>query len=231
MKIKKVSFFFSLGLAVSLFLLTTQAFAVQPGFVEAKKTPGTPPGKPTGGPDKPHGKPQHFKGTIKAAGPGSLTLTLADGTDVPFIIANDTRIKAPGIKGETEAVLQVDLQAMVLAVPNENGDLVARSIMIIPGKPDLTHRVGWVTEYTDSSITILAHDGNLYTFALTGDTKILPMGSAVEKGDLVTVIAPRDPTSADWTAIGIVVHPDGSGAGSMPPTGTPTPVPTPIIIP
>jgi hypothetical protein len=226
MKIKKVSLLMSVGLIVSLLLLTTQAFAARPVSVDAKNTPGTPPGKPTGGPGKTHGKPQHFKGIIKAAGAGSLTLTLDDGTDVNFIIGPDTRIKAPGIKGETDAVLQVGLQAMVQAVADDGGNLVARSIMIIPGKPVLAHRVGWVTEYTPGvSITIQAHDGNLYTFTLLPDAKILPAERAGELavGSRVTIIAPRDPASLGWTAFGIVVHPAGSGEGSLPPTSTAVP--------
>jgi len=226
MKIKKVSLLLSLGLMVSLFLLTTQAFAVQPGFVDAKKTPGTPPGKPTGGPDKSHGKPQNYKGIIADFSDISLALTLDDGTPVNFTINDETRIKAPGLHGEaTGAVLQKGQHAMVQAVPDEAGNLVARSIMIIPGKPALTHRVGWVTELTEDSITILAHDGLLYTFTLTDETKILPAERAGELAidSRVTIISPRDPASLGWIAMGIVVHPKGSGEGSAPPTGTPTP--------
>lgn len=103
-----------------------------------------------------------------------------------------------------------------------------------PGQPTFQHVVGWVTEYSEgSSITILGHDGNTYTFALSEDTKILPKGRAdeLEIGSRVTIIAPRLPASADWSALGIVVHPAGSGAGSAPPTGTPTTAPTPTETP
>jgi len=114
---------------------------------------------------------------------------------------------------------------MALAVRDQNNSLLARSVMVIPGKPVRTHRVGWVTEYTPGvSITILAHDGNTYAFLLTADTKILPAERAGELGigSRVTLIAPRDPALLGWTAFGIVVHPAGSGEGSLPPaTATP----------
>ncbi len=102
------------------------------------------------------------------------------------------------------------MNAMVQARRDESNNLVARSIMIIPGKPVRTHRVGEVTAYTEGeSITILAKDGNSYTFTLTADTKILPPERAEELavGSWVTIIAPRDPASLGWTAQGIVVHP------------------------
>src|SRR5574337_307422 len=119
------------------------------------------------------------------------------------------------------------MQAMVQAVADQNGNLTACAVMVIPGQPTRVHRVGWVTAYSftpgvGGSITIQASDGQSYSFTLTGDTKILPAGNEVATNSRVTVIARRDP-SLGWTAFGIVVHPEGSGAGSMPPTPTATP--------
>ena len=229
MKSKRFSLLIGFGLVAALFAVTTHAFAGPAAVTAAKNTPaapGTPHGKPTGQPGKGHGKPEHYKGIIAAADATSLTLTLADGTSVNFGINADTRIKAPGLHGETAAILQVGLQAMVQAERDENSNLVARSVMIIPGKPVLAHRVGWVTEYSPGvSITIQAHDGNFYTFTLTAETKILPAERAGELavGSRVNIISPRDPAALGWTAQGIVVHPAGSGAGSAPATATPTP--------
>ena len=115
-----------------------------------------------------------------------------------------------------------------MAFTDQDGNLMARSVMAIPGQPIRVHRVGWVTEYLEgTSITIQASDGQLYTFSLTDTTKILPPGqeSALVVGARVTIIAPRDPSGLGWTAIGIVVHPSGSGEGSQPPTATATAAP------
>jgi len=229
-----------LTLALSLFFVTSQAFA---GSATAgpKKTPGPP---LTPGPQKTpgaqatenagehgKGKPQNFRGTIAAVDTSSLTLTLRDGSSVPFVLTSDTRIKIPGRTGSS-ASLQVGMQAMVQARDDGSGNLVARAVMAIPGQPVRVHRVGWVTQYTPGvSITIQASDGNDYTFTLTADTKILPGSSEVTVGSRVTIIAPRDPSAVGWTAIGIVVHPEGSGAGSMPPTATATEVPTAMPTP
>ncbi len=93
----------------------------------------------------------------------------------------------------------------------------------------LAIRVGWVTAYTPgASITIEGQDGSLFTFSLTNNIKILPMkrSSQLAVGSRVTILAKRDPSTGGWTAFGIVVHPAGSGAGSMPPTLTPTTAPS-----
>ena len=81
----------------------------------------------------------------------------------------------------------------------------------MPGKPTKIHRVGTVTAYSaGTSITIQDKDGNLFTFALTADTKILPPDTTRTLGDgaRVTIISRRDPSGGPLTAQGIVVHPD-----------------------
>jgi hypothetical protein len=101
----------------------------------------------------------------------------------------------------------------------------------------LSLHVGWVTSYTaNTSITIEGHDGTFFTYALTGNVKILPMSRASllttgATGLRVTILAKRDPSSCGWTAFGIVVHPVGSGAGSAPPTATPTVTSSPTATP
>ena len=222
-----------LTLTIGLFFVTTQALAgptTESGNPKGPPTAGHTPGPQNtpGAQATEHanqsgkGKPQNFRGTIAAVDASSLTLTLSDGSSVTFALTSDTRIKIPGRNG-SGASLQVGMQAMVQARDDGSGNLVARAVMAIPGQPTRVHRVGWVTEYTPGvSITIQASDGNTYPFALTADTKILPAGNEVTVGSRVTIIAPRDPSALGWTAIGIVVHPAGSGAGSMP-AATPTP--------
>src|SRR5574341_2011064 len=234
---KKIPLLLILTLALGLFFVTSQALA-SPATAGPKKTPGPP---LTPGPQNTpgaqailhaanqdcRGRHQNYRGTIASTSP--LQLTLRDGIPSPtFTVTSDTRMKFPGPNGST-ATLQVGMQAMVQAVADQNGNLTACAVMVIPGQPTRVHRVGWVTAYNftpgvGGSITIQASDGQSYTFTLTGDTKILPQDRAGElgSGSRVTVIARRDP-SLGWTAFGIVVHPEGSGAGSMPPTATATP--------
>ncbi|HEY2980425.1 MAG TPA: DUF5666 domain-containing protein [Anaerolineales bacterium] len=236
---KKIRLGLMLILSVAMLLATTQVMASPAHSTDAIKTPATPAGPPSGNTPGPpstppgqsgqshsglNGKPENYKGTVAAVDASSITLTLGDGSPVTIGLNADTRIKVPGLKGATTANIQVGMTAMVQAIRDENENLIARSVMVIPGMPTKAHRVGWVTEYTPgASITIQAHDGVLYTFALTADTKILPAERAGELAidSLVTIIAPRDPSGLGWTAFGIVVHPAGSGAGSAPPTPTP----------
>jgi len=159
-----------------------------------------------------HGKPEILRGMLASVDASSMTITLADGTTATVGITPDTKIHVPGPQSAGE-VLVAGMRVVVMALTDPNTDgLVARMVIAIPGQPVRAHRVGTVTAYTaGSSITIQATDGNSYTFALTGDTRILPQDRAgdLAVGSLVTVIAPRVPSSLDWTAKGIVVHPAG----------------------
>lgn len=233
-----------LALTIGLFFVRTQALAGPITGVNPKGTPPNPAHTPKsqntpGAQATEHanqngkGRHQNFRGTIAAVDSSSLTLTLGDGSSVPFSLTPDTRIKIPGRSGSS-AGLQVGMQAMVQAVADESGNLTALAVMAIPGRPVRAHRVGWVTAYTPGvSITIQASDGNTYTFALTAGAKILPaeLASQLAVSSRVTIIAPRDPGSLGWTAMGIVVHPAGSGGGSMPPTATSTPSEVPSATP
>ena len=99
---------------------------------------------------------------------------------------------------------------MVQAIRDQSDNLVARSVMVIPGKPAKAHRVGIVTAYSPGeSITIEDKNGDTFTFSLNDDTKLLPPGRAetLAVGSRVTVIAPRDPASGGTLAKGIVIHP------------------------
>ncbi len=155
---------------------------------------------------KPHGQPTILRGTLTNVSATSITLTLEDGTSQTVGLTTDTQIKVPGPKSEGDTLLN-GMHVIVMAFPDQSNDLVARAVLVVPGQPVRVHRVGTVTAYSaGSSITIKATDGNTYTFALTSNTQILPSGAQVTTGALVTIIAPRDPSTLVWTATAIVVH-------------------------
>jgi hypothetical protein len=205
-----------------MMFVSTQAFAsptTMPGLKGTPDLTGTP---KTKGPEKAtekasekndkqadKGKHKNFKGTVAAYDASNITLTLKDGSSVSIALTGDTRIKFAG-KKDSGAVVEVGMTAMVQALRDENGNLTARSVMVIPGKPVKIHRVGIVTEYIGgSSITIQDKDGNTFTFTVIADTKLLPAERAADlaAGSRVTIIAPRDPASGGVNVTGIVIHP------------------------
>lgn len=205
---------------IILLLITTQVFASP---AAAQNGPHTPVPKTPGAhatekandnatkqADKPpHGKHENFKGTVTTVDSGSITLTLRDSSSVTIGLSADTRMKFPGPKDLRPTTVQVGMKAMVQAIRDQAGNLIARSVMVIPGKPAKIHRVGIVTEYrAGASITIQAKDGNTYTFTLSSDTKILPAerSGQLAVGSLVTIIAPRDVANGGAVAKGIVVR-------------------------
>jgi hypothetical protein len=218
MKTYRILLFLTLSMA--LLLVTGQAFASPADSQQGKNTPGsnTPGAKAT---EKaienatkqagnPHGKHENYKGIVSALDSSSITLTLRDGSSVTVGLSADTRMKFPGPKLSEPTSILPGMNAMVQAVRDPGGNLFARAVMVIPGKPSKVHRVGTVTSYTaGSSITIQDKDGNTYTFALTGDTKLLPpeRAATLAMGSRVTIIAPRDPANGGVTVKGIVIHP------------------------
>jgi hypothetical protein len=217
---KKYRVLLFLVLCMALLLATTQALASPADLQNGQHTPGanTPGAKATENANEratkqagnPHGKHEHFKGIISSVDSTSITLTLRDGSSVTVGLSADTRMKFPGPKGSTPTSIQPGMNAMVQAIRDQGGKLIARAVMVIPGKPSKIHRVGIVTEYTaGSSITIQDKDGNTYTFAITGEIKLLPdeRAGTLAVGSRVTIIAPRDPASGGVTVKGIVIHP------------------------
>jgi len=228
---KKIFALLTLFTIVGLFFATTQVLASPLETVTAKKTPAhtRTPGamateraiqRATEGRGNPHEKRVNYKGTISSMNAASLTLTLEDGSFVTFGLTADTRIKIPTLgRSAIVADLYPGAKASVHALQDEVGALTALMVLVIPGKPTLAHRVGVVTDYQPGvSLTIQAKDGNLYTFLLTGETKILPADRADQLvvGARVTIIAPRDVARGTLTASGIVIHPASQTA--VPPT-------------
>jgi len=177
-------------------------------------------------PQKKPEKPMNYQGSIAAVDAGSLTLTLKDGSSLVFVLNADTKVEVPTLGHDaTVADLKVGENVIVRATKDGTGSLVADIILVVPGKPEKVHRVGTVTDYQPgASITIRDKDGNLFTFLITPQTKILPPDRAGQLGvgSRVTIITPRDVAHGTLTAAGIVVHPTSPGG-----TGTPTATATP----
>ena len=172
-----------------------------------------------------------FKGTISQISGDFLTLTIKNESDETFLITQSTKVKIPSLKGAAFSDLEIGWQAVIKAIRGVDGSLTAVTILVIPGKPTLLHRVGTVTEYLPgASITIQDKSGELFTFLLTPETKILPPPRADELsiGSLVTIICPRDVGAGELTAKGIVIHPEGIGLGIMEESEE-TEVPAPIV--
>jgi len=215
---KPYRLFLFLILTAAFLLVTSQAFA-SPSVAKGTPGPKTPGAQATENADdkapkqadKPQkGKHENFKGTVSAVDSGSITLTLRDGSSVTIGLSADTHLKFPGPKNSAPSSIEVGMNAMVQAIHDESNNLVARSVMVIPGKPTKVHRVGVVTAYiAGQSITIQDKDGNTYTFTLNADTKLLPTERAgmLAVGSRVTIIAPRDPASGGFITRGIVIHP------------------------
>jgi hypothetical protein len=212
---KKYRILLFLILCMALLLATSQAFAGSANLQNGKNTPGAKATEKANENDtkqanKPHGKHENFKGTVSAVDSTSITLTLRDGSSVVVGLSAETRMKFPGPKNSRPGNIQPGMKAMVHAIRDQGGNLMARAIMVIPGKPSKIHRVGIVTEYTaGSSITIQAKDGNRYSFVITDDIKLLPAERAgtLAIGSRVTIIAPRDPAVGGVVVKGIVIHP------------------------
>lgn len=217
---KTFRLFLFLILSMTFLLITSHAFASASSLQGEKTHPAKTPGaqatekanekatKQARQPQK--GKHEHFKGMISAVDTTSLTLTLRDGSSVTIGLNADTRIKFPGPKNSGTPAIQPGMNAMVQAILDQNNNLIASKIMVIPGKPSKIHRVGIVTEYiAGSSITIQDKKGNTYTFALSAETKLLPAERAelLQVGSRVTIIAPRDAATGGVSVKGIVIHP------------------------
>ncbi len=159
---------------------------------------------------------QKFKGIIDSIAEDgkSMVLKLADGTTVTILLSSNPKIKIPGNGKKTNGVttLQAGMNVVVQATLDSSNNLVARQVHLIPGKPTRLHRVGTVTELTDTSITVQGRDGGTTKFTRDATTKILPKDrqDLLVKGATVTVISPRTFTGEPF-ARGIVVHPEGTG--------------------
>jgi hypothetical protein len=192
------------------------------------------------------GKKYNFRGTVASMTDTLLMVTLKDGSIVSVTITLDTAINFPGMKSQngevtatplptatasatetptaTPGVIPVGSQVIVHAFKETDGTYTALSIMFIPGKPELIHRVGVVTAYVPGvSIEITTTTGEVTLFLLTAETKYLPIElfSTLGIGSTVTIISPRDTMGGPATAMGVVIHTAETT------TETPTVVPTP----
>jgi hypothetical protein len=188
---------------------------------KASKTPK--PGK------TPKGRKVIFSGEVLVVGEAGLTIRTGAGEEIYFRIDGKTGVKIPTLKDATAADIRIGVKVHIRAVAEADGSFTALQISVSPGQPPAKHHVGEVTAYeAGASITILAHDGNEYTFLITEETKILPAerADALAVGRRVTIISPRDVTGGPFVAKGIVVHPETGAQGTPEETPTPTPTPT-----
>lgn len=199
------------------------------------------------------GKKYHFRGEVVAVDAASLTVKLKTGEEMVFALTEATSFKIPTLGSATWEQLNVGVQVVVQAVKTSvdpatpvateavvpaADEFTAVRVQVVPGKPVRIHRVGVVTAYTaGESITILARDGQEYTFELSETTKILPEERVdlLVVGAKVTIISRRDPTGGPLAAQGIVVHPaedeDDDEEGTPTATFTATPTSTPTFTP
>ena len=198
------------------------------------------------------GKKYHFRGEVVAVDAASLTIKLKTGEEMVFALTETTSFKIPTLGSATWEQLNVGVQVVVQAVKTAvdpaapvateavvpaADEFTAVKVQVVPGKPVRIHRVGMVTAYTaGESITILAKDGQEYTFELSETTKILPEERVdlLVVGAKVTIISRRDPTGGPLVAQGIVVHPaedDDDEEGTPTVTSTATPTFTPTVTP
>lgn len=159
----------------------------------------------------PGGGRVNLRGIIVAADAASLTISLEDGSSATVALTAETRIRVPTLSNAaTAADLRPGLRVNVQAVAGEDGSLTARAVQVVPGQPVQAHNVGIVVDYQPGErITIKGQDGNLYTYLLTDETRLLPEErlDLLQVGARVTIIAPRDVTTTDLVARGIVIHP------------------------
>lgn len=205
--------FIFLSAMIALFLISSQAIAA-PQQLDPKATPPglakTPEDQAEQTMGNSHGKHENYKGTITAVDASSITLALKDGTAVTVTLTAETDIKILTRKNAPAAELAAGMTVMIQAIRGDDDALTARKVVLIPGKPAKIHRAGIVTAYqAGQSITIQAKDEQYYTFLLTDETKILPAErlDLLVVGARVTIICPRDVSSQDLTAAGIVIHP------------------------
>ncbi len=176
----------------------------------------------------------HYRGTVTAVDLASISLDTPQGA-MTFAINEETRIRIPTVPDASATDINIGSQASVLALQEEDESFTALTIQVVPGKPVHIHHVGVVTDYVEGvSITIEAKDGDLITFLIGEDFKILPAERAQDLavGRRVTIIARRDPSGGELTAQGVVIHPESIGtetAETETPEATETPTPTPAI--
>lgn len=198
----------SIGLAIVFMAASfNMAFADRP-------TPGDPPGR-SGSRPTPKAEPtkaqnnSRFELFGEITAKGTLTFTVATPQEIVEVaITSTTRYQIPAKRNATFADLAVGNQVSVKGIRTADGR-VALQVNVVSGKPTLQLRVGRVTEYTGSSITIQDPSGRSQSYVLTSDTAIRnPKGTGVAVGNQVTVISRRDPGATTFVATGIVVHPE-----------------------
>ncbi|HEX9017734.1 MAG TPA: hypothetical protein VF806_01015 [Anaerolineaceae bacterium] len=152
----------------------------------------------------------NYRGVISGIAADKLDLTLKDGGSVSVTMDSNTIVRIPTMgDAGSQTGLKVGMNVVVHALKQAQGDPLALSINVIPGKPTHFHRVGVVTAYTQGvSITILGKDGTPVTFTLTTNTKVLPSADFVPvlNQTVVTIVSARNVTGPDIIVQALVFH-------------------------
>jgi hypothetical protein len=151
-----------------------------------------------------------FVGIIESKADSSFVVTTKKG-DVNITVNSETKYKVPGVENATLDYFNAGDKVAILAVEVTTGSVVenlALHVNLIPGKPIYIQRVGIIESYeAGANITLQDKKGEISTFIVTGDTKIIFKKGATEVkvGERATVIARRDPATDQFTATAIVV--------------------------
>jgi len=175
---------------------------------QVEKDKGKPPEQAKGKSEdaKAKGKKYNFNGVVVSYASDALVIQDKKGETVTLVITADTLIKSGAKDGAVE--IQAEMKVAVQASKADDGTLTALRIQVIPGKPRRIHRVGVVSAYDGSTITVQDAKGST-TFQVAPDVIILPAERAADLkvGARVTIISPRDPAGGTPVAKGIVIHP------------------------
>jgi hypothetical protein len=149
------------------------------------------------------GRVEVIRGEVESIGSDNLTV---DGKLI-IIVSGETRYKVPGLGEEaTLSDIEVGMQIEALCYEKE-GKFYARQITIISSRWSYGHHVGEVVAYyAGDNITIEDKWGNIVTFELSENFRILPEGAEINIGDQVTVITRGQPLTGDRVAVGVVVQ-------------------------
>ena len=182
--------------------------------------------------DDDDGDRETYRGTVKAVGEASLTLSRSgdddrdraqsEGGSMTFAVTSATKISVPGLDHPaTLADVKVGAPATVIAERTRERSWVALEIRVSADKPRKVQVTGLVTEYLpNTSLTVQTRDGTSHRLLITPETKIAPerWANLLAVGARVRVIALRSSGNTQLIAWRITII-------SRPPR-TATPVPT-----
>jgi len=156
-----------------------------------------------------NGGHEHLIGTVTALDQTNLTIAYRDGSSQTIIIDERTRTIFADPEGIRSGGIHPGNRVMVQAY--HSGDtLIAKTVLVMQGKPTRAHHVGAVIEYVPGvKIVVQNKNGLTRTFMIDATTQILPPDRAdqLAVGQQVTVVAAPSQGRKNERAIGIVILP------------------------